>query len=457
MKAINRILNRIRYAGSSKLLVGALFVGLTGLVLSANLASNNQSVEAAGCKDNNIVHCGVTSVSDFVKQYKTNTKGDLDNIYNYYGLAPSEIDRFARTAKLGYVEKSGNIVLDGKVVATGAESLGRESKSYSKKLVINGVTYHASKSQDVFLDQRIPALIMMNGDQFEFAALTECGNPIKGHPKGNAPKYSCDMLSAKLINRTTYSYTTDVTALSGAKVSKLVYDFGDGKTQTVTNASQAVSHTYAKEGTYTTKVTVYVTVNGETKEVTGAKCAKPVEVKPEEQKPAYACDALTATTINKEKREYRFTAKTTQSGGATLKDASFNFGDGQSITGVKPSDASTVASSHTYAKAGTYTIITTVNFSVASGVKSVTCQTKITPTETPAAECKPGIPVGDTRCKEECKPGVPVGDKACAPAELPNTSVTNVLGGTIGLGSVLTAGGYFFRSRRNLLDSLLNR
>lgn len=456
MNIINRVLNRVRYAGSSKLLVGALFVGLTGVALTANLTGGTP-VQAAECKANNIINCGVTSVSDFVNKYKLNEKGDLDNIYTHYGLAPNEIDRFAKTAKMGEARKNGDIVLDGKVVATNATSLGREKKSYSSNLVIDGKTYYSSRSQDVFLSNSIPALIMMNGNQFEFAALTVCGNPITGKPKGDAPKYSCDMLNTKQIDRTTFSYTTDTTALNGAKIAKLVYEFGDGKTETVTNPSQAVTHKYAKEGTYTTKVTVYVTVNGETKTVTGAKCAKPVEVKPEAPKPAYACTALTPTVINKEKREYRFTAKTTQSGGATLKDASFNFGDGQSITGVKPTDASTVASTHTYAKDGTYTIIATVNFNVAGDVKSVTCQTKVTP-ETPA-ECKPGIPVGDERCKEECKPGIPVGDKRCedVPAELPNTGVTDVLGGTIGLGGVLTAGGYFIRSRRNLLDSFLNR
>ena len=455
MKTFTRVLNHIRYAGSSKLLVGALFVALTGVALTANLAGSTP-VQAASCKNNNIIYCGVSSVGDFVNKYKANEKGDLDNIYAYYGLAPNEIDRFALTAKLGTVYKNGNIVIDGKVVATDASTLGRESKPYSQPLNIDGKTYHASRSQDVFLSNSIPALIMMNGDQFEFAALTECGNPVSGKPKGEAPKYSCDMLNAQQINRTTYSYTTNVTALHGANVAKLIYDFGDGKTQTVTNAAQAVSHTYAKEGAYTTKVTVYITVNGETKIVTGAQCAKPVEVKPEAPKPSYVCDALTATTINKEKRQYRFTAKTTQSGGAVLKDASFTFGDSQSITGVKPSDATTVSVEHTFASAGTYTIIATVNFSIGSDTKSVTCQAKVTP-ETPA-ECKPGIPVGDARCKEECKPGIPVGDKRCeTPSELPNTGVTDVLGGTIGAGSLLTAGGYFIRSRRNLISSFLNR
>lgn len=455
MKSVKRFLNRVQYVGSSKLLVAALFVALTGVALSANFA-NGTPASAAKCEANNIMECGAPSISSFVSQYKANKPGDLDNIYAAFGLAPNEIDRFAKTAQMGVVYKNGDVKIGNKTVATDAVTLGRSPKSYSWDMKIGGKTYYASHSKDVFLDNSIPAMIMMNGDQFEFAALTACGNAVKGHPTGKAPSYSCDMLKSKQINRTTFSYTTDTTALNGAKVAKVVYDFGDGQTQTATSGAQSVTHEYAKEGDFTVKVTVYVTVNGETQTVTGAKCATKVTVKPVVQTPAYACSALTATTISKENRQYRFTVKTTQSGGATLKDASFVFGDSQSISGVKPTDDSTVSAEHTYAKAGDYTIVATVNFDVAGSVKSVTCQTKISPEQTPPQECKPGIPMGDSRCTE-CKPGVPAGSKECTPQELPNTSGVSILGGAFGGSSILTAGGYFIRSRRNLASSLLKR
>jgi len=455
MRTIRRLLNRARYIGSSKLLVAALFVSLTGVALSANFATGSAPVSAATCNTNNIMPCGYGTISDFVNTYKANAAGDYPAIYAAYGLAPSEIDHLGQTAKMGMAYRDGTVKVDGKVVATNAVSLGREKKSYSQTVTIGGKTYYQDRDQDAFLSD-IPALVLMNGDQFEFAALTACGNPVKGTPTGQPPQYSCDMLKPKQINRTTFSYTTDVTALHGATVSKLVYDFGDGTTQTANRGDQVITHEYAKEGTFTTKVTVYVSVNGETKTVTAAQCAKPVEVKPIPETPAYACSALTPTTINQQNRQYRFTTKTTQSGGATLKDASFDFGDGQSVTGVKPSDDSTAASEHTYAKAGDYTIVATVNFNVAGGVKSVTCKTTISPTQTPPQECKPGIPVGDSRCTE-CKPGVPAGSAECTPQQLPNTSAVSVLGGTVGGGSILTAGGYFLRSRRNLLNTFLRR
>lgn len=446
MQLYNRFANHVRYASSSKLIVAALFVVLTGIALSATLVINNTRADAASCGDNDIVRCGFGSAGDFVAKYNANSAGDLPAIYQAFGLSSNELDRFARTAKPGTAYKNGTIVVDGKVVATDATSLGRNAKSYSSPININGKTYHESRSQDVFLSNSIPAYVMMNGEQFEFAALTACGNPLHGKPTGEAPKYSCDLLKATEVNRTTYKYSTDVTALHGVAVSKLVYEFGDGTSQTVTNADQEVTHTFAKDGSYTTKVTVYVSVNGETITATGPQCSKPIEVRPVPPTPKYACDALSFTTISQANRQYRFTAKTSQSGGAVLKNASFNFGDSVTLNDVSPSDASTVSAEHTYAQVGNYTIVATVNFSVAGGVQSVTCQTAVSPANQPPAECKPGIPVGDSRCTEQPK-------TPDTPAKLPDTGAADMIGGAIGSTSILGAGSYLYRSRRNLLST----
>src|SRR6266496_3290787 len=343
MNVLNSLINHIRYASSNVLLVGVLFAAVTGVAVGTSTLHPVTSASAASCNTNNILPCGASSIADFTNQYRANRPGDLPAIYNYYHLAVGDIDRFLKTGQMGVAHKDGSITIGGKVVATSASSLGRERKAHSQTLNIGGKTYYSDRNQDVFLSDTIPAMVLMNGDQFEFAALTACGNPLIATPTGQPPKYSCDLLKPHQIDRTTFSYTTDVTALHGAKIDKLVYDFGDGKTQTATSPSQALTHAYAKEGTYTTKVIVYITVNGETKTVTGAQCAKPVTVKPAPVTPAYACDVLQPTTINKDLRQYRFTAKTTQSGGATLKDASFTFGDNQSISGVKPTDANTVS------------------------------------------------------------------------------------------------------------------
>ena len=455
MKYIHRFLNHVRYATSSKLVLGALFIAVSGIALGANLLVGGINASAETCKANNIMPCGYNSVENFVSKYKSNSTGDLKDIYAAYGLSPNEIDRFAKTAQAGVVHKNGDITVSGKVVAKNATNLGREKTgSYNKAVTINGKTYYSGTTQNTFAVDSLPALVMMNGEKMEFAVMNICGNPLPATPTGEAPKYSCDMLNTQKVNRTTFSYTTDVTALHGAKVAKLVYDFGDGSSKTVTDASQAVTHTYAQEGSYTTKVTVYVTVNGETKAVTAAECEKPVEVTPPPVTPTYVCDQLVATTISQENRQYRFTAETSQTGGAKLVSASFDFGDNTSINDVTPAAENTVSAEHTYAEAGTYTITATATFTVGETEKTVTCEAQVSPENQPPEECKPGIPVGDSRC-EECKEGIPVGDKRCedtpeTPAELPNTGAGLAVGSFVGVGALGMSLKAWMSSRRNL-------
>jgi hypothetical protein len=59
-------------------------------------------------------------------------------------------DRFASQAKLGTLTKdSGNVTVDGKLVATAHTSIGRSAKPYAQPITIGGRTYYESKSTDV--------------------------------------------------------------------------------------------------------------------------------------------------------------------------------------------------------------------------------------------------------------------------------------------------------------------
>lgn len=438
MKVLSRFFNHVQHATSNKLLVGSLFVTLMGATLAGSLALSHSTANAA-CNPNDIMACGASNPAEFVSKYKQNASGDLATIYSSYGLAPDEIDRFAKTAKMGTAYKNGTIVVDGKVVATGADSLGRNKKTHSATVSIGNKAYYSDTNQNVFVPDSIPAMVMLNGEQFEFAALTACGNPLHGTPNGNAPKYSCDMLNRKQIDRDTFSFTTNATAQYGANVAKVVYEFGDGTTKTANTITEAVEHTYSKPGNYNAKVTVYVTVNGETKTVTGVQCTKPITVEEVPQTPTYACKELIGELISKDSRQYRFTVTTTQDGGAKLKSADFDFGDGNTQTGVKPASDNTVVTEHSYAEAKEYTITANVYFTVGQDTKNVKCQTKITPEQPPVKECKPGIPVDSKECE--------------TPTELPNTGAVDIFGGAIGTSGIASAGAYLYRSRRNLLNT----
>lgn len=442
MKQISSFINYVRFAKSSKLLILSSFVLISGGLVGFSTLSQSQPAQAANCSDNDVIRCGAASVGDFVAKYKANTSGDLKAIYQNFGLSPDEINRFASTAKLGTAYKDGRVVVDGKVVATGANSLGRTTLGGKNNVpvTIGSNTYHYGSNSRNFGSNSIPALVMINPDthEMEFTALTACANPVWG----KSPKYKCSLLNREQVDRDTFNFSTSVVAANGATVSRVVYDFGDGKTQTVTNPSQKVSHTYAKAGNYTAKVTVYFSVNGREESDARKECTKPVEVKPEAPKPVYECTALTARKITRTK--YEFTATTSTDGGAKLKNADFDFGDGQTAKGIGSKDEKTVVVEHEFAKEGNYKISTTVNFTIADDVESDTCKTELTVDNQPPKECKPGIPEGDKRCEE-------------TPASLPSTGPAEILGSALGLGSVVTAGGYYLRSRRDLLSVIFKR
>ena len=46
MKLIHKLLNHVRYASSSKLVLGALFIAVSGIALGANLLVSNNAASA---------------------------------------------------------------------------------------------------------------------------------------------------------------------------------------------------------------------------------------------------------------------------------------------------------------------------------------------------------------------------------------------------------------------------
>lgn len=116
-------------------------------------------------------------------------------------------------------------------------------------------------------------------------------------------------------------------------------------------------------------------------------------------------------------------------------------------------------------KCGLNTLVNTATAETPNGSKSDTANV-IVKKDCQPNECKPGIPVGDERCKDECKPGVPVGSEKCeekpcvpskdaacteVPSELPQTGVSDGIIAMIGAGSLIASVGYYVASRRNLI------
>ena len=308
----------------------------------------------------------------------------------------------------------------------------------------------------------------VNG-QDKTATSANCKKPFEVTEQ---PVYTCDSLTVTRINRTNFKFAATHTVKGGTLKSTEYVIRNEQGTEIARQTSS--DYTQTTIGKYTVEAILTFTINGQDKVVTDAKCKKPFEVEKEPETPVYTCDSLTFTKISR--LEYSFTGKATATGGATIVDYTFNFGDGSATQTV----TNPTAVKHTYAKAGEYTVAMSVRVKIGNEEKTVdgaNCKVKVTvsPEECKPGipvgddrcveQCKPGIPVGDDRCKEECKPGIPMGDARCEekpcvpgkdaacteiPKELPKTGAGDSIVALIGAGSLIAALGYYIASRRQL-------
>ena len=374
----------------AKLLIGSV-VALAMLVTGGLTLIPH--ADASDCSNNAVVQCGFSSISNLRDKYNRDATPGMRNIYSYFGLTSDVINH--ASYKTATVYKSGSIVVDGKTVATGAYSAGRYYINGSTKHTVGGTTFYVRSTTASFLSSSMKGIAFFNSKgAFIGVALYDCGNPVGGKPvpPPKPPVYSCTSLKAIEADRTTFNFITDAMAKDGAVIKNYTYNFGDGSTKT-TGAS--TSHSYAKEGTYTVKVAVNISVNG--KSVTAPTCTTKVTVKPA---PVYACTSLKATQVDR--TTFNFVTDATAKNGAAIKNYTYTFGDGSTQT--------TGASvKHSYTKVGTYTIKVAVNVTVnGKSVTAPTCTAKVT---VKPEMCKiPGkeeYTKDDKRCVED-KPSVSI-------------------------------------------------
>lgn len=428
-----------------------LLAAASGLILLALVATvvGSPKVFADDCGPNAIIYCGFNTNTQFINylkdnkdNYPNNPHRDLQAVMNRFGLSTADYERFRTTAKSGTVYKSGSkVVVDGKTVMTDAKSLGRTTLDgrHDKSMKIGDKTYYYGDVSRVFNSSSIPAKVMFDSKgEAQFVVLTDCGNPVWGTPVKSSVK--CKALNQEKVSGSndTYNFTTSTATTGNATVTKCVYDFGDGtKPVTSTNCASKVKHTFA-EGSFKVKVTVYATLPG------GVTITDTCETAVTVTKPYYECVELSGPAPVGFK--YTFNASLKFGNGATPKSADFTFGDGSSATvQASSATATTISTSHAYAKAGTYSITAIVHFTLPDGqtVSANACSAVAKPSEPPVAECKPGIPVGDVRCNPCPTDSSITADnpKCTTPATtLPNTGAGNV----IAIGGAALVGGFLF-------------
>lgn len=286
------IINYIKYLKSHLFVLLAVMLAIASVSLSMPTKAEASINTVRDCDSNAVVYCGASSVKELQNKYKS--QAGVPQIYDYFGISAQDVNGMTNSAKVGSVTKSGDVYLGSKVVAHNAVTAGRLYIPGSNKVTHNGVTFYTREPRVSFLNNSLSAYVVMKNGQFDFAILSSCGNPVKAKaipaPKPTptptpkpCPIYRCDMLSVKYTNGRSIDATVKVTAKNGAQFKNITYTFGDG-TKLVTNKTN-VSHTYAKDGTYTIKATPSFMVDGKIVTANSQECIKVVKFEKEEPVP----------------------------------------------------------------------------------------------------------------------------------------------------------------------------
>jgi PKD repeat protein len=313
------------------------------LTLTASaLISVGNSAAAASCPGyddsaNAVIYCGVSSVNSLVNKYdhgdSQNSAASIQHIYSSFGISSSDINSMSSNTQMGSVSSSGDVSVNGRVVASNVLTAGRQNMTNacgsSTPVTVSGTKFYSRKPCVSFASSPLQALVVMKNGVFQFAILTSCGNPVKATPKTSppAPKPAPQPTPVKPAPT---PKPTPVTFCSG----------------NTTNSNSGVA---SQGGNCSTNSTVVTTPSA------SGQCSS-LGLNMDQSNPL----ALTATVSFQ-----------TQ-GDSQLQSIVYNFGDGSSIP---PTTDQTMT--HTYQQAGTYTISAAVSFSGASGGSS-TCQTSIT-------------------------------------------------------------------------------
>ena len=374
-----KLFSKFKRATGKKLFVlFALFLSLSvGGVLGANALNSNGQVDAAtnACGDNSansIIYGGADTRTKFVSDVKGSTQ--LQRLYadsRFGSFTSGDYSNFINNAKAGWAYDNATIVVDGKVVATNAISIGNTKGCQGPNPIpytVSGKTYWGNyDKQGLAFAQgthAIPVEVLFDGNgKMKFAVMMkDCGNAIHSTP--TTPP-TCKELNAKNLGNNQYELTTSINAGTAKEsVNKVVYTFSDGrKAITSTSGSSSYKTTVTLTKNVTVTATVYVNVPGGGVSVS-SHCTKQLTFTP----PAatYACTNLTlsAGKVDQSGNTPYTLAATATAKNATIKSYTFTFGDGKSVTSTSNK------STHTYAP-GNYTAKVLVTFVTNTG-KTVT-------------------------------------------------------------------------------------
>lgn len=248
-----------------------MFLALTLIVQSFAVFQPPTSANASS--DTDMVTGGITSLSNYLNAYDSNTK-HLRDIMNYAGITRHEI------AMTSHTTFKADDKLSWGLAPRFSYSQGERQHSVTNS---EGVTVTTVYSRPLKLwgssNMQVSAWVGQSAKMGWFAIMQSCGNLVTNTtPAPPAANYSCDDLTAKLISGNQYEFSGKASAENGASIKNYEFNFGDN-TKQISTIQNNLSHTYAnKDAGYTAKLSVAFSVNGIIKTVSSVACEANITV-----------------------------------------------------------------------------------------------------------------------------------------------------------------------------------
>lgn len=200
-----KLFTNIKRSGRKGMMLASLAVALLGVGIISTVTEANV---ARDCDANAVMYCGALTTAEVNQKYDANPS--TRDIFNYFGISGTEVNNLHTTAVTGTVTKSGNVIVDGKVVATNAITAGRQNMPGSTQVSHGGTTFYTRPPSVSFVPPSLEAFVVVKNGVFQFAILKACGNPVKATPREEPkPNYAIEK-TVSHYGRADYANTISV-------------------------------------------------------------------------------------------------------------------------------------------------------------------------------------------------------------------------------------------------------
>jgi hypothetical protein len=148
------------------------------------LASPVSALDVDSTRDNDtnaVISGGCLTINECQQKFTSDTS--VINIFSCFHITAADMKAMVNTAVVGQVTTNNTVLVDGKVVATHAVTAGRQNIDGSTRSSCGNFPFFIRPPSVSFTSNRLTAFVVMDSnDQFDFAILTSCGNPVMATP-----------------------------------------------------------------------------------------------------------------------------------------------------------------------------------------------------------------------------------------------------------------------------------